>query len=209
MHDGAPSPLTLVIATGHALSLALLDGNVVLAQSHDELERGHAEALMPAIERLLQPFGGGRAAVSSIIVETGPGSFTGLRVGLAAGRALGVAWGVPVHGVRSTELVAAEARTTGIRGPILVALAAPRGQVWSEAFDADGRSLAPPVARQPAEIAKEVAAAQVIVGSAAGLMGIQTPIGQPRAGAYRWMVGEPVQPAELLYVRQEPAQAAA
>lgn len=91
-----------------ALSIALVDGGQVLAKHHDVIGRGHAEALVPAIADLL----GGRRAPEipdAIIVDIGPGSYTGIRIGIAAARALGLAWGVPVHGVSACALVAAQA----------------------------------------------------------------------------------------------------
>ncbi|WP_017668663.1 tRNA (adenosine(37)-N6)-threonylcarbamoyltransferase complex dimerization subunit type 1 TsaB [Sandarakinorhabdus sp. AAP62] len=87
-----------------ALSIALVEGVRVLARHHELIGRGHAEALVPAIADLL---GDRRAA--AIIVDIGPGSYTGIRIGIAAARALGVAWGVPVHGVSALSLVAAQA----------------------------------------------------------------------------------------------------
>ncbi|WP_313670251.1 tRNA (adenosine(37)-N6)-threonylcarbamoyltransferase complex dimerization subunit type 1 TsaB [Sandarakinorhabdus sp.] len=87
-----------------ALSIALVDGPRVLARHHELIGRGHAEALVPAIAALLA----GRQA-DAIIVDIGPGSYTGIRIGIAAARALGVAWGVPVHGVSALSLVAAQA----------------------------------------------------------------------------------------------------
>mgnify|MGYP005866535445 CR=1 FL=1 len=102
---GLPAPV-LVIGTGHHLSLALIGREGLLARAHDPLVRGHAEAIMPALRALLA----GQPRVGSILVETGPGSFTGLRIGIAAARALGLAWRIPVHGVSSTLLVAAAAR---------------------------------------------------------------------------------------------------
>ncbi|HZV57482.1 MAG TPA: tRNA (adenosine(37)-N6)-threonylcarbamoyltransferase complex dimerization subunit type 1 TsaB, partial [Sphingobium sp.] len=76
-----------------ALSIALFAGEDLLGAHHAELGRGHAEALLPAIAALP---GGGRA--DAILVDTGPGSFTGVRVGIAAATALGFAWGAPVRG---------------------------------------------------------------------------------------------------------------
>lgn len=73
-----------------ALSIALVDGRKVLARHHQRIGRGHAEALVPAIAALLT----GRR-VEAIIVDIGPGSYTGIRIGIAAARALGVAWGCP------------------------------------------------------------------------------------------------------------------
>ncbi|WP_372917034.1 tRNA (adenosine(37)-N6)-threonylcarbamoyltransferase complex dimerization subunit type 1 TsaB [Sandarakinorhabdus sp.] len=95
----------LAISTSSpALSIALVDGPCVLARRHELIGRGHAEALVPAIAELL---GAGRP--DAIIVDIGPGSYTGIRIGIAAARALGAAWGVPVHGVSALSLVAAQA----------------------------------------------------------------------------------------------------
>lgn len=96
---------TLVIDTATAAcSVALIEGQVIIAEFHDVVGRGHAERLMPMIAALPE---GGRADM--ILVDCGPGSFTGVRVGLAAARALGLGWGIGVHGYSSMALVAAAA----------------------------------------------------------------------------------------------------
>lgn len=95
----------LVIETATtACSVALLDasGNAAAADSAS-VGRGHAERLIPMIAGLPD---GGRA--DSIWVDCGPGSFTGIRVGIAAARALGLAWGIPVRGFASLALVATQ-----------------------------------------------------------------------------------------------------
>lgn len=204
MSDRRETPHILVIATGHALSLALLAGDQVLAQSHDDIGRGHAEALMPAVQRLLAPFGGANMPLDEIMVETGPGSFTGLRIGLAAALALGLAWGVAVHGVRSTRLVAADARARGVAGPLLVVLAAPRGQLWSERFDAGDMSSGPPVALMPEAVRTMLHDGLAVAGSGATMVG-QAAGGAPAAAAFRWLIQQPREPATALYVRQQDA----
>ena len=134
----------LAIATGHNLSLAAIKGGRVLASTDRRLTRGHAEALLPAIAELLAPLGGRGWPCRRLLVETGPGSFTGLRIGLAAASGLALAHGAELLGVRSTQLVAAEVRAAGEVRELLVALVAPRGQVWLERFAAgDTRSLGP------------------------------------------------------------------
>jgi tRNA threonylcarbamoyladenosine biosynthesis protein TsaB len=87
-----------------ACSVALIDGSVVVAQVYEEVGRGHAERLIGMIAAL--PSGGQAEAV---LVNCGPGSFTGVRVGLAAARALGFAWGAPVTGYSTHALLAATA----------------------------------------------------------------------------------------------------
>lgn len=95
---------TLAIETsGAACSVALIDGDNIIAERHEIVGRGHAERLIPWIASLP---GGGRA--DRIIVGCGPGSFTGVRIGVAAARGLGIGWGVPVTGVSSLMLIAAE-----------------------------------------------------------------------------------------------------
>ena len=97
--------LTLGISTASpALSLALFDGDRLVAHDHRIIGRGHAEALLPGVIALLA----GRRP-DAIVVDIGPGSFTGIRIGIAAARALGLAWGVPVTGCEGGALVAARA----------------------------------------------------------------------------------------------------
>jgi tRNA threonylcarbamoyl adenosine modification protein YeaZ len=188
---------TLVIGTGHDLSLALLHDGVPAAVHHESMAKGHAEALMPAIAALLAPFGGAGHRCGRIVVETGPGSFTGLRVGLAAARALALAWGARLLGVRSTQLVAAEtcAKAEGV--PLLVALAAPRGQIWVEGFGAG--ALLPPQALLP-EQARQLADRYARIAGTALLPRAQAPT-PPHACAVQALAMSDLGGAEILYVR--------
>ncbi len=168
-------------------------GGALSADLHRPLAAGHAEALVPAIAALMA---GTADRPQRIIVEIGPGSFTGLRVGIAAARALGLAWSAPVAGVRSTLLVAAAAHLAGTRGEALVALRAPRGQVWMETIDlATLVSRSPPQALEPAPAADRMARAGLVLGSAVD------PAATPRASAASALrlteLGEPLP----LYVR--------
>ena len=88
---------TLVIDTATAAcSVALIAGDQVIDRRHEVVGRGHAERLVPMIAELgLGGPGGGRA--ERILVDCGPGSFTGIRVGIAAARGLAIGWGVPVE----------------------------------------------------------------------------------------------------------------
>jgi tRNA threonylcarbamoyl adenosine modification protein YeaZ len=127
---------TLAISTSApALSVALFDGPALLAHDHRVIGRGHAEALVPAVQVLL----GGRRP-DAIIVDVGPGSYTGIRVGIAAARALGLAWGVPVHGCTAFALVAAQADHAGV---ITACIDAGRGAVLAARVAADFSEDAP------------------------------------------------------------------
>lgn len=138
---------TLVIETATAAcSVALLDGTRVIDHRHEVVGRGHAERLVPMIAELP---GQGRA--DRILVDCGPGSFTGVRVGLAAARGLAIGWGVEVAGYSSLALVAAAgfAADPGLPG-LAVVLEGGHGEVFMQAFDAqpfaaagDFRSVVP------------------------------------------------------------------
>ncbi len=125
---------TLVIdCATPAFSLALFDGDKLLCGHHEELGRGHAEAVVPAIARLM-----GTDRADRICVDIGPGSFTGIRVGLAAARALGLAWQVPVSGFGSLALCAAIARSRDKmpqNGSIAIVLTGGHGELFWQRFD--------------------------------------------------------------------------
>ena len=125
---------TLVIDSAtEACSVALLDGGALLAGDCIRMGRGHAEALVPMIAALPDK---GRA--DCIVVALGPGSFTGVRVGLAAGRALAFAWGAELRGYPTLALVAAMARQQRGAVPVCTAMTGGHGEWFVAAFAADG-----------------------------------------------------------------------
>ena len=122
---------TLIIETSAAAcSVALLEDARVLDFRHEVVGRGHAERLVPMIGELAD---GGRA--DAVLVDCGPGSFTGIRVGIAAARALGIGWGVPVHGYSSVALIAASAVAEHDATRIAVVLEGGHGEVFVAPFD--------------------------------------------------------------------------
>lgn len=103
------------------------------------MERGHAEHLFPMIEAALEEAGAGYSDLTKIAVCTGPGSFTGVRIGVAAARGLALGRGIPVVGVTRFEALAAEAD-----GPVTVRLKGRGNTVYLQDFGPDGQALGVP-----------------------------------------------------------------
>ena len=130
-----------------ACSAALFEDGVLLAGAFEVIGRGHAERLVPIIAELP-----GRGRADRILVSLGPGSFTGVRVGLAAARALALAWRAECLGYPTLALVAAQALAQR-SGPVSVCMSGGHGEWFVQDFGADGlpehqlQSLAPDQAR--------------------------------------------------------------
>ena len=122
--------LLAIDTTGPFCSVAIARGERVIAEQSDEIGRGHAEHLMPMLENVLSSNAVEWTDITQIACTTGPGSFTGLRVGLATARGLALALNCPCIGVSVFECFAHEAGR-----PVAVALDAKRDQVWIESFD--------------------------------------------------------------------------
>lgn len=133
---------TLYIETATPACAALLVDEAsgsVIGHVSEEVGRGHAERLVPMIATLE---GGGRAG--RIVVDAGPGSFTGIRVGIAAARGLGLAWGSEVVAMSSLALLAAGARRDhGLATELAVVLEGGHGEVFMQVFAAPDDVLAP------------------------------------------------------------------
>lgn len=137
---------TLAIETATpACSVALFDGEALVDARHETLGRGHAERLVPMIAELP-----GKGEADRVLVSLGPGSFTGTRIGIAAARALGLAWKSQVLGYPTLALVAAGARGLIGAAPMLVVMTGGHGEWFAQPFNADGLPLAEHRALSPA-----------------------------------------------------------
>jgi len=143
--------------------VALFEGDALLAGDWRVLGRGHAEALIPMIAALP---GQGRAA--RIAVGLGPGSFTGVRIGLAAARALALAWQAEVLGYPTLALLAAMARDQRGAQAVLVATTGGHGEWFTQSFDAQGHTTAPLASRLPDDAAAQ--AGTLVAGSQAQVL---------------------------------------
>jgi tRNA threonylcarbamoyladenosine biosynthesis protein TsaB len=135
------------------------------------MERGHAEALLPLIDRVMACVEGGFASLDRVAVTVGPGSFTGLRVGIAAARAIGLACKVPVTGVSTLAALAAPLILEQKPGLVVAAINARRGNVFFAAFGPIGRAVVSPRMAQAREAVRSLGAGPVrLAGSGARLL---------------------------------------
>ena len=112
-----------------------------LASEQLAMDRGHAEALMPLVERVMKQVDGGFASLGRVAVTVGPGSYTGLRVGVSAARAIAFAAAIPVVGVTTVAAFAAPLIGREPGRVVAAALDAKHGQVWFQALSSEGKPL--------------------------------------------------------------------
>jgi tRNA threonylcarbamoyl adenosine modification protein YeaZ len=197
-----------------AVTVAVHDGSEVIAHETAVDARRHGELLAPSIARVLAKASAQPADVTTIAVGTGPGPYTGLRVGLVTARVLGSALGTPVDGVCTLDIIAAEARHAAGGREFIVATDARRREVYWARYSPHGRRLTGPEVGRPAEVPggypvagdgpqlyAELAAEEEIIGprypSAAQLA---------QLAADHVALGIPPGPAEARYLRRPDAR---
>ena len=139
------------------VTVALHDGDAVVAEARSEQRMQHGEQLAPLIERVLREAGVVRQDLTALAVGTGPGPFTGLRVGLVTARTLAMVLEVPAYGVCSLDAIALEA-ADGLRftTDFVVATDARRKEVYLAAYDEQGTRLSGPVVDKPDAVATDL-----------------------------------------------------
>lgn len=163
--------LVLGLDTATRVQVGLAAGGTVLASHCYDDPRQHVEQLAPLIAATVAEAGLGLDAVTAIAVGVGPGPYTGLRVGIATARVLGTALGVPVRGVCSLDVLAAQ-WVTGDRPPageFLIATDARRREIYWARYAADGSRLEGPAVGPP-----DALPALPLGGPAAALPGLTT-----------------------------------
>jgi tRNA threonylcarbamoyl adenosine modification protein YeaZ len=152
--------MLLVIETATAACSAALigDDGALVDERHELVGRGHAERLVPMIAELL-----GDRRPGAILVDCGPGSFTGVRVGLAAAHGLAIGWQVPLAGFSSLALLAAASGES----EVAAALRGGHGELFVQSYGGDPLAPLDPLRSLPPEAAAEAIAADLVVGSGA------------------------------------------
>ena len=192
-----------------ACSVAVVDGERVLARRVEPMSRGHQERLAPLVQEAMAEAGLGFDKLERIGVTVGPGSFTGLRVGLAFAKGLASALSIPAVGIGALEALA---HTES--GNVVAVLDAKRGQVYLQAFS-DGAPVSAPDALPIETAAARVAefAPDTLIGTGAALLAgvrpgvrvIEADVTDPVAVARLAALRSPVPPRPL-YLRAPDAK---
>jgi tRNA threonylcarbamoyladenosine biosynthesis protein TsaB len=164
-----------------ACSAAVLDTERATISEHESLPmvRGHAEALMPLIARVMERAGLDFAGLDRIAVTTGPGSFTGLRVGIAAARGIALAAGKPAVGLSTLAAYAAPLVAADDTLPVVAAIDARHDRVYLQVFGPGGRTiLAPRLAPLREALRAAATGAPRLVGTAAAMLAAAWPAGE-------------------------------
>lgn len=171
MQDGSSAMRVLAIDTALGQCGACIldtDGEEPVAHESIAMERGHAEALLPLLDRVVYGVAGGFSSIDRIAVTVGPGSFTGIRVGLAAARAIGLATDRPVVGVTTLSALLAPLVQGSRSRLVIAAIDARGGRAYAQAIAPSGSLIIPPSILTLREIVRSAGSGSlVLVGSAA------------------------------------------
>jgi tRNA threonylcarbamoyladenosine biosynthesis protein TsaB len=156
------------------------DAGKLIAQESQAMKRGHAEALMPLIARVIERSGIGFSSLDRIAVTTGPGSFTGLRVGLSAARGIALAANKQVVGLTTLTAYAAPVVSQNSEQPVISAIDARHDQVYFQVVSGNGSSLiGPRVAPIEEALGASRFGAPHLVGNAASILADRWPAHAP------------------------------
>ena len=168
--------LLAIDSTTAACSTALVDGERLIDERHELVGRGHAERLMPMIDEMLA----GRRPLG-ILVDCGPGSFTGVRVGLAAAHGLAIGWGIPLYGYSAMALVA----TGEPADQFAVALEGGHGQLFVQSYGREPLQSRDPLRSLPPQEAAAAISERLVLGSGAEALVKARGFGEAKAAELR------------------------
>jgi len=199
-----------------AVTVALHDGTHALAEVTTIDARRHGELLADAVGQVLTRAGASRLDITAVAAGTGPGPYTGLRVGLVTARVLGSALGVPVHGICTLDVIAADARAAAGGRDFVVATDARRREVYWARYDGEGTRLTGPAVGTPAAVAAELPPGTPVAGAGAllypdvfggpGEPGYPAAATLARLAADLIAAGQPGLGADPVYLRRPDAQ---
>ncbi|HEY4461167.1 MAG TPA: tRNA (adenosine(37)-N6)-threonylcarbamoyltransferase complex dimerization subunit type 1 TsaB [Streptosporangiaceae bacterium] len=159
-----------------AVTVALHDGERVLAEAVAVDARRHGELLAPSIAKVIADAGAEPGDLTAIATGVGPGPYTGLRVGVVTARVFGQTLGVPVYGIGTLDVIARAAAPAAAGREFLAATDARRKEVYWARYSAAGERLAGPEVNRPDEVPD----------------GPSMPVAGPAAALYPGAFGEPI-----------------
>ena len=200
--------------------VALLDDDVLLGQYVLDVRVTHSERLMVAVDRLLGDAGFTAGSLSGLAVAVGPGSFTGLRVGLSAIKGLALALGIPVAAVPTLDAMAASLPFAAL--PVCPVLDARKGEVYASLYRWDGVAMRREWEYQalaPETLAARLGEPVIVLGDGAPAIRspharlappshrAPSPVWVALLGAERLLAGDTVAAADLVPIYLRPSQA--
>jgi tRNA threonylcarbamoyladenosine biosynthesis protein TsaB len=208
---GPTGAILALDASGAACSVAVMRDGDLLATRQQPMDRGHAEALMPLVMEAMGEAGIAFTDLAEIAVGVGPGSFTGIRIALAAARGMALATGRPVVGIDSFSAVAAQLARADLAGrSLLVAIESKRAELFGQYFDSGLRPIGGPLVLQPDALLRHRPAGPLLIaGDGAARLPLRADIALARDGlrpdaraiARLAQTGQHVLPARPLYLR--------
>ena len=150
-------------------SLALVKAGQLTAELNLTVKAGHSGSLLPAVEQLLELGGLEPRELDLIACGLGPGSFTGIRIGLATAKGLATGLNCQLAGVCTLDALAAAARPSEL--PVVALLDARKGEVFCASYAADGRRLSEPLNLKPTDALKLMNTASLLTGDGLSLYG--------------------------------------
>jgi len=155
--------LLAIDTSSSMVTAAVHDGDALLAEVTEPGAQAHGELLAPVVERALAQAGAAPRDLTEVVVGTGPGPFTGLRVGLVTARVMAEALGIPAYGVCSLDAIAAQAVGEGrVATAFSVATDARRKEVYLATYDVTGARTDGPHVVRPADVDPMLAAGPVV-----------------------------------------------
>ena len=146
-------------------SVAVVSAGAVLGEVRLDTTEGHSRRLVGAVDFLIRNLGLGVGEIEGYAVTTGPGSFTGLRIGISTVQGLSLASRRPCLGLSTLEVLAA--RIAGTADRLVALMDAHRGQVFGQIFDSEGRPLGAPLLEEPDVFFRELQGAPAFIGDGA------------------------------------------
>ncbi len=153
----SPDCLLAIDTSSGSCSAALWEKGSILAESFSAMDRGQSEAILPMVLAVLERAGCSFADLDAIAVTRGPGSFTGVRIGLAAARGLALACGKPILGLSAFEVLAQRLRAEQSGLPGLIIIESGRAEVFVQAFDSEGNAVSEAACLLPDALAGSLA----------------------------------------------------